>query len=82
MRHTLARCPHCIKAVALSPSGMLKGAALLAGLAALRLHPVVGLAVGLAGFIWGDKLEMWLKARCPECRSALTIVGELYRPVR
>lgn len=80
MRLNLGRCPRCAKAVPFSPAGTFKGLALLAGLAGLRLHPAVGLAIGVAGLLWGDKLETWLKARCPECSSALTVVGQMYRP--
>jgi len=78
MKRKFGRCPHCARLIEITPTGSIKGIVALAGLAGLRVHPLIGIALGIAALIWGDEVETWIRARCPECSVALTIIGEVY----
>ncbi len=78
MKKKHGRCPHCMAVYDITASGTVKGLAVLASLAGVRLNPWVALGLGLASLIWANAIEEWLNARCPECRVALEIIGETY----
>lgn len=78
MKRKFGRCPKCVRLIDITPTGSIKGIAALAGLAGRRVHPLVGIGLAIAGLIWGDQVEMLIRARCPECSVVLTIIGEVY----
>ena len=41
---------------------------------------LAGKALGLfaASVLWGDQIETWFKAHCPECKVALRVLGAAY----
>jgi hypothetical protein len=57
-------------------SGKLIGCGLVCtlGVAVMQRNAGLGLAIALAGLVFSDEIDRFLRYRCPECGTALQLV--------
>lgn len=72
-------CPQCGRTHIFSITGAVKHCGLLCslGVATGLKRRDAAVLVALASFLFGNKLEEWIKARCPECAVALQVITAL-----
>lgn len=61
-------------------TGTVKGlGVVVAILFGIRLsNPLVALGLSAISLLWGNEIEQFVKARCPNCNVALKLIGDTY----
>lgn len=72
-------CPDCAVHHAVKAPGLFTRCGVLCSMAVLvgPKRPELGAALMLASLLFGDAIERWVRARCPECGSALRLAASI-----
>jgi hypothetical protein len=78
MSKAFARCNECRVIYDVTASGTVKGLGVVGAiLFGIRLsNPIVALGLSAISLLWGNDIEQYIKARCPNCDVALKVIGE------